>query len=264
MVVKLAPRMQRKFKVQTIRASRLEVDHDYQRELIAARVKAIADNLDLDALGVLIVNRRDGRLYIIDGQHRHAALLMQDFGEWEVTCQVYENLSAEEEAAIFVEANNTRKPSAYDTFKAGRVARDSESVAIDTIVRRHGLEVSPVSRDGTVACVSKLRQIYRAQAQGLLLDRTLGVALQAFGARAVSVDGYVLGGLSIVLQAYGDELDCAGLVQKLAKTHGGAPGLVGRARTLRDIRRASVDRLVAAVVVSEYNKGKRSGALPEL
>lgn len=255
---------QRKFKMKDIRADRLLVDHNYQRELVPARVRSIVNDFDFDALGVLIVSYRDGRYYVIDGQHRHAALMELGLGEWEVTCKVYEGLTDSDEAAIFVEANNTRKPSAYDIFKASLRARDPECVGVTAIVERNGLEIAAYGRDGTVTCVTTLRQIYRAAPFGVLLDKTLGVAVDAFGVRSVAVEGHVLAGISIVLKTYEDKIDRPTLVQKLSKAPGGASGLVGRARTLREMRSASLDRLVAAVIVAEYNKGRRSGMLADL
>jgi len=263
-LISRAPRHQRKFKMKDIRADRLIVDHNYQRGIQAARVRAIAKDFDFDALGVLIVSYRDGHYYVIDGQHRQAALMALDLGEWEVTCKVYEGLNDSDEAAIFVEANNTRKPSASDIFKASLLAGDPECVGVTAIVERNGLVVTDYGRDGAVTCVSTLRQIYRAAPFGVLLDKTLGVAIDAFGLRSVAVEGHVLAGLALVLKAYEGSIDRASLVQKLSKAPGGASGLVGRARTLRDMRRASLDRLVAAVIVAEYNKGRRSGQLAEL
>src|SRR6187549_648827 len=63
-----------------LRVDRLTVDPavggGYQRALNPRKVKAIAKELDPDALGVLTVSRReDGSLVIIDGQQRQGALM---------------------------------------------------------------------------------------------------------------------------------------------------------------------------------------------
>jgi hypothetical protein len=66
-------------------AKLLLVDDRYQRDLVRARVDHLADAMDLDGLGVFHVSRRtDGRYFIIDAQHRHAALAKLDLLDWEV------------------------------------------------------------------------------------------------------------------------------------------------------------------------------------
>ena len=53
------------------------------------------------------------------------------------------------------------------------------------------------------------------------------------------------------------------LANKLAKDPGGAAGLLGRARTLREAYRSSLSNCVAEIVVNIYNQRRRSQALPE-
>lgn len=262
MTMRLDSRSTQRVTVRKVRADALTIDDHVQRRCIPARVTRLADGLDLDGVGVITVSERaDGTLAVLDGQHRIRALMENGMGEWEVQCRIYHGLTPRDEAAIFRLLNNTRATSIYDDYKVGLVAQDREWVPIDDAVRRAGLEISDQAADGKIMCVSSLRQVYRSANNGRpgdeLVEDTLATALAAWGATTEAVEGNIVAGLGIVLQTYGNELDRAVLVRKLAKFPGGPSGLLGRAKALRDIRPSTIARLVAAVIVATYNTGRR-------
>lgn len=267
-VTKITKGMRKKPRIEQVQASRLSVDENVQRDLIPARVKALAAKLDLDALGIFTVSERDdGQLVVLDGQHRLAALVSHDMDEWEVTCHIYRGLEEAQEAALFRRLNDTRAITPYDDFSKGLVEGDPEALAIDAICQKHGLSVTHYGGDGHVTCIRKLRQLYISNngvANGAILDDALSVVLDAWGVHYPAVEKSILGGTAIVLSAYGKEIDRGKLVEKLAKEKGGPSGLLGRARMLKEMRTASVERLVASVIVGTYNKGRSTGKLAEL
>src|SRR5436190_6658837 len=89
----------------------LFIDVSYQRHtdegLLHRLIKNWADNYS----GCLEVNRRpDGVHAVFDGGHRTKAAL-ERFGEnHRLLCKVFEGLTVEEEANLFVELNKSRKP----------------------------------------------------------------------------------------------------------------------------------------------------------
>jgi len=258
----------RKPRIVEVPAEKLKIDQQVQRRLIPARVKALADKLDLDGLGILTVSERaNGDLVVLDGQHRVAALLQHDMGEWEVTCHVYRGLTLAQEAAFFRRHNNQRPITPYDDFSKGLVEGDEVCCEVNAIVEGHGLHVAGAGRDGAITCVKKLLQLYAGSngtPDGALLDATLDLAVATWGLRYAAFEKNVLGGVAIVLGTYGDEVDRAKLIEKLAKFPGGASGLLGKARMLKEIRSTSVERLVAAVIVEVYNRSRRGGKLASL
>lgn len=249
-------------------ADELKFDEDYQRKVIHARVRRLADKLDLDSLGVVTVSERKDGFYVVDGQHRILALRHHDFGEWKVKCQVYSDLKREEEAALFRTLNDTRRITPWDDFKAGIIEGDPESLEIRRICKVAGLRVSSGNQDGVISCVASMRQIYRnddGRPGPEVLKEALEVAVAAWGVQSSSVEGKIIEGLSIVLSTYGpEEMDRPALIKKLSKIGGQGAGLLGLARSMREHRQAGVARCVASVVVDLYNKGRRSGALPAL
>jgi hypothetical protein len=241
------------------------VDHTYQRDPIPARVKAIADRLDLDALGLFIVSRRsDGMLYVIDGQHRIEALRHYGWqNDWKVECRVYEGLTPEQEAELYRQLNNTRPLTSWDFYKAGLVSGDEKCLEIDATVKKCGLAVSKNAGDGKVCCVSTLRQIHDRYGKDVL-RRAIELAVSSWGHTAGAVEKEILHGLSIVTATYNGEIETPWMVKKLAKSPGGPSGLLGRARGLKDLHTAPLYRIVAQQIVALYNRGRRAGALNDL
>ena len=250
--------------IEQIRVSLLSIYEPVQRKPpTRARVKQMVDEFDLDKMGIITVSKRKGGgLSVLDGQTRVAALKDLGLEDWEATCNVYRNLTEATEAHLFRILNNTRKPTPYDDFRVGVTEGDPECLAITTIIARHGLKLAGNSQDGTIACVSQLRQSYRAGADSL--DRALETATKAWGLTAAAVQGAILRGLAIVHETYGDEIDQSALINKLAKCKGGPSGLLGNARAARYARSAPITRLCAAAIISVYNRNRRTGALADL
>lgn len=247
-------------------ANSLVRDERVQRSLRPVRVRALAANLDLDGIGVITVSRRaDGRLVILDGQHRIQALIDAGMGEWPVTCRVYHGLDVAREAALFRVLNNTSKTTAIEDLIKGITAGDPESVAISHIAARNNLWIALQSGEGLISCAAAMRKIYRSSAGTgpAALGFALHIATSAWGTHSDAVEGHIVSGLGTVYLRYGEEVDRAALIRKLAKYRGGAPGLLGQAKSLRAMRPATVGRCVAMIVVDIYNNGRRD-RLPAL
>jgi hypothetical protein len=257
-----------KSKMMRLKASTLKLAAEYQRGLKASRVKKLANELDLDGLGVVTVaKRKNGDYVVIDGQHRVAALEFHGFGDWVLDCKVYEGLTIKDEAHMFRLLNKFDKPSPFDDFHAGRVQGDKECLAIDEIVQEAGLQVSGSKRDGVLTCVRTLQKVYRMNgaAEGPeVLAETLEIVKAAWGSERSAMDGNVIEAVAIFLAAYGEEANTSSLVKKMAKLPGGPAGFVGRAKSMRDLKKGTIPRLGAEMLVALYNKGRRTGALAEL
>lgn len=105
----------------------LDVDYTYQRPAKINEVRNIAASWDSTKAGAVLVNYRDGRLYIMDGQHRWEAA--KQAGLPHLMCLVSIGLTHDEEADVFINQNvNTTRMTAYDRFYA-RCAKEADPFA---------------------------------------------------------------------------------------------------------------------------------------
>lgn len=247
----------------------LQVHPDAQRPLVAAKVKRLADELDPDAIGVLCVVeipvRNGTAYYLVDGQHRNAAV-MRALGEDQmVYCEILTGVSIAEAARMFRKRNTSTKPSAFEMFRIGVTAGDPECVAINDVVNSCGLVVSDNKAPGSVRAVAALRWVYRGEKSrgngknALALKRTLITIIQAWGKGSDVPTGEIIKGIGAVVLRHGDAIDFTALESRLRKYDGGAGGLHGAAKGIAKMYAGSVSNAVASLVALEYNKGRKPG-----
>lgn len=133
----------------------LHVDTVYQRTMISeGRILQIVQSWSWVACGSLIVAERDGKLWVIDGQHRLvAAMRRSDIKE--LPCLVFASESAEEEALAFYRANCIRGPvSSFDKLRALLAARDQLALDAITLMEREGYKPSRTDAEHGVRCIA--------------------------------------------------------------------------------------------------------------
>jgi len=106
----------------------LNIPDEYQRDLITSKVKEITKNWSWIGAGVIVVAERDGKFWVIDGQHRVA-------GAWrrsditQLPCIVFKTKDVKTEAKAFLDINTQRKPvSSIGKFKAMLAAGDEGAI----------------------------------------------------------------------------------------------------------------------------------------
>lgn len=126
--------------------SELEVDHSYQRSAedgaSRALITGIARDWDWRLCAPLTVARRDGRFYVIDGQHRLEAAKLRGDVEF-LPCIVSTFDTMAEEARCFIGVNTRRRQvSALETFKAELAAGDERAKRVNLVIAEAGLAVA--------------------------------------------------------------------------------------------------------------------------
>lgn len=145
-----------------IPVSLMQVNHAaYQREE-KKHVIAMAKNWDDSKCTALLVNYREdtGYFWIIDGQHRWAAATMQ--GIEFLVCEVFINMTLEEEARRFEEYNTgTKSLSPFDTFKARICYGEETDTAILEICKKYQLTVIGSKNSRKLKSVTAARNIMK-------------------------------------------------------------------------------------------------------
>jgi hypothetical protein len=200
---------------QEVSVSDLNIDPQAQRTLNERRAQNIANNMVREAIGSIIVSRRDdGDLYIVDGQHRWRACVLA--GIPTIRADVHEGLTQPEEAILFLIKNReSHKPRPIDEYHVGLTGGVPLFVDTDRILKKHGLSLGSSSTNG-VGAVSGVLQITDRYGASVF-DRTLTIAEEAWGRSAETWDGMLLGGIGQFIGRWGDLVNDSELAKKMGK-----------------------------------------------
>lgn len=208
---------------------RLHVDDTYQRSIEggASRnlIMKIAENWDWRLCLPLLVSRRNGELFVIDGQHRlEAARLRGDIQHLPVVVFDFDDPKAE--ADLFVQANRSRRPmSNLDDFHAAVAAGDPKALEIHTAVTEAGLAVGrnqawQMAKAGEVVFTQAIRRALRNHGHQIVVA-ALSMLEEAFRGQVLTTGTAIFEGLCTMLaesERDGSALDRALMVSVLGET----------------------------------------------
>ena len=254
-----ATRVERQARLGWVPIAAMAVSPAAQRELNRARVDHIVANFDPEQIGAPTVNARDGRYYILDGQHRVEALREVGWGDQQVECWVYEDLTEQQEAERFLALNDVLAVDGFAKFRVGLTAGRGPECDIDGIVRAAGLSITRDRVDGGIRAVATLRRVYLRGGPDCLA-RALRLIRDAYG--TPGLEGPVIDGIGLLCQRYPEDLDDTAAVGKLSRVHGGVHGLLGKADQLRRATGKPKAHCVAAAAVEVINTGRGGKKLP--
>ena len=179
----------------------------YNRTIRINDAKKIAAYFDESLLGLVVVSYRDGNYSIIDGQHRVMACRL--IGRFDVMCQVFRDLTYEEEARLFVELNvskNRRSLAAYDLVKGLYESDDQDVKSMFDVIESFGFTVSDQKGDNRIVCLSTVHRIIKKHGVEILAHVLL-ILKQAWGGSQESLKGYIIDGLAHLLVVYNGSID---------------------------------------------------------
>lgn len=152
-----------------IRKDKLRIDQTYQRQLNNGKRLRIASNFNWAAFGVLICARRvDGGLWVIDGQHRHAAAMSRsDVADVPVIIFNLEGSIADEAIDFLVVNKDRRALTGVESFKSQIAAGDELAIAVDRMVSGTGHRISTGTDVNSIRCVAALYRCMTEDAAAL-------------------------------------------------------------------------------------------------
>jgi hypothetical protein len=152
-----------------IEKSLMNVDIEYQRESVLARTLKIARDWSWTRCGALIiVERDDGRYFILDGQHRALAASKRDDIN-ELPCLVFQSSGVEKEALVFRDINTDRRlPTALETWKAEVKGEDENTLFAHALITRSGLKPGKSGEKGTIRCVKSIKSAAQFNREALV------------------------------------------------------------------------------------------------
>lgn len=250
-------RIERSGHLRWLAVSDLVVDPQAQRKFRPEWSAEIAAEFDPDEFGIPLVSLRDGKHYVIDGQHRIGALRVMGWDDQQVQCWVYEGLTIPKEARRFLGHNKSKSVRAFDTFQIGVTAELPDERDIDRIVRLQGLKVAE-GLPASVAAVGALRKVY---AHGpAVLGRTLRIIRDAYGDDGMK--GQIIEGVGLLCARYNGELDDERTVKRLQTAAGGLGALNTKAAAYRKTLGRPMPHCVAGAATDIINAGRGGKKLP--
>lgn len=172
---------------------------DYQRPVNMKTVMRILNDFDEDIIGVVIVSHRDGRYHIVDGQHRVEVLKRKGYSN--CICQVFEDMTYEQEAEKFCKLNCGRKTlSIQDKFVASVESGNKMDRHILDIINNSGAKFKRDfnSRNGYVSCVGTCREVYIKRGP-IVLHETLSIIMKSWDGNHKTLSASMIRGLSMYL-----------------------------------------------------------------
>lgn len=230
-----------------------------QRRFRKAHGDRIAAELDLNKLGLPIVNHRDGIYWLVDGQHRIYGLRQNGFKDELLECQVYENLTDAEMADTFLGADDRKAVPLFDKFHIACTAGHVRERDIQRTVETQGLKISQGGTDeNSIGAIAALGKVYD-RAGTTVLGQVLRTLRDAYGGDPKGFDGTIIEGVGLVFNRYGSRLTEHDLTKALTTASTGARGLLRRAEAQRQRTGNQKAHCVAATVVDIYNRGVDRG-----
>lgn len=255
-----------KYTIEDLPVSSLTVDRDVQRSgFEMLKVERMRKAWDPNAVGIGTVSRRDtGELVILDGAHRHLVIKELTDNTGVFTCRVFEGLTRQEEAEIFLALNNTTQPTLLDKFRVLTIKGDADAVGINEAVRAYGWTITRIPGPHNLQAVKVLQRLW-AMSKDLEIDpnlvsTTMLVITRAWGTEKAAGAGVLVEGIGRVLAEYRGKIDVEQMIDRLKEYRGGAKALHAEAAMLANSYRRKVSMCVAELVVEAYNRGRRPGS----
>lgn len=180
----------------------------YQRNINMKKIKTMAKEFDEKLLGTITVSKRTIKVngkgivqyFIVDGQHR--VVLAKTVGIKELMALVYEGLTFEEEAKLFVEINRSPiKPTQIDIFNAMVEAKDPKALDIKFIVEKLGFRIFSTSGTNCLAAINAIEKIYNKYGN-IHLYNTLKLIKDTWYGESNSLSSLMLTGVSEFIKIY--------------------------------------------------------------
>lgn len=258
-------------KIMTIPVMKLKSTSFAQRVFIKSHVQKIVDNFDPKQLQPIVVSHRDGCYYIVDGDHRTAAVRIKFGREHLMNCMVVEGLTETEEAKLFIDLNKNRKPlTAVDEAKGrynsgDKVIRDlykiceKNHILLDIKVETAN-KADNASEDvyvGTVKCVRGIERVYRDLGYDYdKMFRIVKLLSSTWFDDKNTFQEPMLKMMALLIETYGDEISDRVFISNLSASSETTPDKIMSKARERKFSRERVEIEMARIVVDRYNTGK--------
>lgn len=190
------------FKMEYIQAGDLLLDHSYQRPFRASNARRLAEAWDWSQFAPLVGSRRNGHVYVTEGQHRLGALKMMGY-EGLIPVMTRKGITVQQEAKQFLAQDARLSISRVDKHPALLIALDPTALGVQAVLDVVHVTVSTSAGPERCAAPNELYRVYREYGPDVLQQTLLTIRKvwgeEHFGMAQVRALGRVLGGSSVAL-----------------------------------------------------------------
>ncbi len=211
--------MSHNYRFEVLNSKDLEVPRKlYQRSLNAGRVESIVAHFDERIANEPKVSYRDGRYFVVDGQHTLAARVQMNGGKpILIRCKVYYALSEKQEALMFAEQfGESAALTVGAKFRALLFGEDPEAIAFRNATESTGIKLSftGTRRNCQLCCLKTAFGCFKRVGSALYTE-SLRIIVDAWGGRPDSLRAEVIMAVVGFVEMYADEYNRKRLVTRL-------------------------------------------------
>ena len=193
----------------------------YQRPVKQRVVNRLVKQWDNKLLTPIIVSQRDGKYYVVDGQHRVAAMRRMNHGkDVIVPCLVYTGLTYAQEAEMYFRLENSKGhlPKANEVKARLESGADAEMLDIDQRITDAGFTWALDKPTGAAYEIQPTRPIISAYhlLGGPAFSRMLNLLSSTWQGTQMSLKAGMISGMALFLKTYETEIDDYTFVKRLS------------------------------------------------
>lgn len=248
------------FEEKNLNTKDLTINPNAQRELKPKHVREIVNDFNPLLVNPIKVSFRNGRYWVIDGQHTLVALKAIHKGDCTVRCKVYYGLTENDESKLFIQQNGHSAPvSTGDKLRVLYRQGDEEVLDFVRATELAGVRIDfgrGMARNKIIA-VSAAYSIYRKLPRELYIE-TLALIREAWDGDPSGFQREILQGVSHVVRIYHGEFKPREMSRKLSKV---APAQI--IREGKGFGTGTAQVMYAKAVLRIYNSGRTTNRLDE-
>ena len=232
----------------------------YQRPVLDRTVDKLVREWDPRLLTPLVVSYRDGRYYLVDGQHRVCAMRKKNGGK-DVTalCRVYHGLTYEQEAELYYKLDRAKGHLrlSHATKALVESGADAEIIEIKRLLEGAGFVWAldkPTGEPFEVEATRAVINAYRLLG-GAAFSRMLGLIAGAWHGTPNSLKASIFSGMALFVKTYETELVDQIFIKRLSAVD--PDEIIRRGKVDFSTNKAALR--FARVILSKYNSQQRGG-----
>jgi len=240
--------------------SELYSGQPYQRPVKDPVVDKLVREWDPRLLTPLVVSYRDGRYYLVDGQHRTCAMRKKNGGKDVMAlCRIYKNLTYEQEAELYYKLDRAKGHLrlSHATKALVESGSNAEVMEIKRLLEDAGFIWALDKPTGEPFEIGATRAVISAYhlLGGASFSRMLMLMAQAWHGAPGSVKASMISGMALFLKTYETELNNATFIKRLSTVD--PDEIIRRGKVDFSTNKAALR--FARVILSKYNSQQRGG-----